>query len=58
MRFTCFCGRALLLNPSIHQGIDSDGRLLTAGHCSEDGWVGSDRKGPVVPVTPVKNKTR
>jgi hypothetical protein len=58
MRFTCFCGRALFLNPSIHHGIDSNGRLLTAGHYSEDGWVGSDKKGPVVLVTPVKNTDR
>jgi len=57
MAFTCFCGRTLYFDPSIHYGIDSDGRSLSAGHCSEHGWVGSDkRKGPVVLVTPVRDR--
>jgi len=55
MEFPCFCGRPLLFDPSIHHGIDSGGRFLTAGHCSEDGWVGSDGKSPVVLVTPVRD---
>ena len=58
MGFTCFCGRTLRFIPSIRHGVSSDGRALRAGHCSEDGWVGSDGKGPVVLVTPVKNIDR
>jgi len=55
MGFTCFCGRPLRFMPSIRQGVSVDGQVLKAGHCSEDGWVGSDRKGPVVAVTPVRD---
>jgi hypothetical protein len=53
-----FCGRRLHFIPSVRHGVSSDGRVLTAGHCSEHGWVGSDKKGPVVLVTPEKNIDR
>jgi len=56
MKFACFCGRSLRFIPSIRHGVSSDGRVLTAGHCSEHGWVGSDKKGPVVPVTPERER--
>jgi len=54
-RFACSCGRPLQFDQTIHKGIDSEGRTLRAGHCSEDGWVGSDGKSAVVAVTPVRD---
>jgi len=55
MQFACFCGRPLQFVPSIHNGFDSYGHFLKAGHCSEDGWVGSDGKNLAVPVTPMQD---
>jgi len=50
MTFACFCGRRLRFIPYIRPGVSADGRVLSAGHCSEDGWVGTS--GIAVPALP------
>jgi len=55
MQFACFCGRPLQFFPSIRHGFTLDGRFLTAGHCPEDGWVGSDGRNLAVSVTPMRD---
>jgi len=53
--FACFCGRPLQFFPSTPRGYAADWRFLTAGHCPEHGWVGSDGRNLAVPVTPMRD---